>query len=152
MMRRDLEKRLVAALPAVRAWIEQTLEQHRGRSRPLSRLGFHRLPRYFPPDVLESTRVITLPRVPFPPLRRLGLAELSDMEDESLDGITFGDAVFVNELRTSESLCFHELVHAVGGERHAVVVVRVRTDERRGTGQRCPQVGGQRFAGQIVGE
>ena len=106
-----------AALPAVRAWIERTLDEHKGQSVPVADLGYRRLPLYFPAGLLNAAHVIEVPEVPFPPLGRLGLPELSGMEDGRLDGITYIDSFFVNERRQSESLCFHELIHVIQWDR-----------------------------------
>ena len=59
-------------------------------------------------------------KVPFPPLSRMGLPELEQMENMSMDGITYVDTFFINHLRQTESLHFHELVHVVQWERLGV--------------------------------
>jgi hypothetical protein len=63
--------------------------------------------------VLERAKVVTVPRVPFPELDRMGLPELLPMQRMQFAGITFLDTYFLQEDEVSESLHFHELVHVV---------------------------------------
>ncbi len=59
-------------------------------------------------------------KVPFPPLTDMGLREFRDMENRQFDGITYKDTFFVNRLRQTESLHFHELIHVIQWERLGV--------------------------------
>ena len=103
-----------AVLPEVRKWIEGLLEKYAANSVSVNSLGFSRLSQHFPDNILEQANVVIVPKVPFPPLGRLGLPELSFMEQMSLSGITYVDTCFIHHLhRTEESLHFHELVHVV---------------------------------------
>ena len=101
------------ALPRVRRWIEQTLERHAPQAVPLSSLGHPRLSAGFPEELLDRARVVRVPEVPFPPLTRMGLEELREMEHRPLAAITYGDVFFAVPSELTESLCFHELVHVV---------------------------------------
>lgn len=75
----------------------------------------------FPLDLLKKAKVVVVTgKVPFPPLSRMGLPELEQMENMSMDGITYVDTFFINHLRQTESLHFHELVHVVQWERLGV--------------------------------
>lgn len=105
--------RFYEALPAVRKWIETTIAAHAHEAVPVASLGFERLRRYYPEDLLERTCVVTVDRVRFPPLSQLGLPELSAIEDMNADGITFDSTLFVADGCRTESLCFHEMVHVV---------------------------------------
>src|SRR5471030_2191381 len=109
----DLLQRANRGLPAVRAWIEAQLAEHASRSTPLADLGFERLPQYFPASVLRETRSVRVPRVPIPPLSGYGLPELALVENMGVSGVTFKDLCFIHESVTSESMHFHELVHAI---------------------------------------
>jgi hypothetical protein len=109
----EIIKKFRLALPGVKNWIEDLLEEYRSRSTFVSTLGFDKLPLYFPESLLKKTRVVTVSKVPFPPLSRLGLEEISAMENMSPAGITFQDTVFVHEHHRTERLHFHELVHVV---------------------------------------
>jgi hypothetical protein len=64
-------------------------------------------------ELLDRTRVITVPRVPFPPVDRLGLPELAPLQQIAFAGITFRDTFFLQHGEASESLHFHEMVHVV---------------------------------------
>ncbi len=107
-------------LPAVREWIDSILEEHKHEIVVVSSLGFRGLPQHFPQQLLDRAKVISVPSVPFPPLMKLGLPELSHMERMPLGGITYKDTFFVQESQRSESLHFHELVHVVQWERLGV--------------------------------
>lgn len=114
----DLIKNFRATLPLVRKWIDDLLEGHKDQATPIADLGFPRLKEVFPSEVLEKTKVIVVSgKVPFPPLSRMGLAELSQMEYMPMAGITYNDTFFVKGAFQSESLHFHELVHTVQWER-----------------------------------
>jgi len=112
-MQDDIVRRFHAALPGVRQWIDEFLNDHTAQARAVSTLGFTRLPTSFPQELLERTKVVTVPRVPFPPVDRFGLPELAQIQQMSFDGITFKDTIFLQQGRASESLHFHELVHIV---------------------------------------
>lgn len=110
-----------AVLPEVRRWIEDLLEKHANDSVPVKSIGFGRLPQYFPDDILEQAKVVTVPNVPFPPLSKLGLPELSFMEQMALSGITYLNTIFIHHHdRMNESLHFHELVHVIQWNRLGV--------------------------------
>ena len=112
-MQDDIIRRFHAALPSVRQWIDEFLNDHAGQARPVSTLGFTRLSTCFPQEVLERAKVVTVPRVPFPPVDRFGLPELAPVQQMSFTGITFKDTFFLEQGQASESLHFHELVHVV---------------------------------------
>jgi len=105
--------RFHAALPRVRQWIEHTLERSEPQAVPVSSLGLPRLARHYPLGLLRTTKAVHVPSTPIPPLGRLGLDELVEMERRSFAAITFRDRVFVVPSEASESLYFHELVHVV---------------------------------------
>jgi hypothetical protein len=112
-MQDDIICRFHIALPWVRQWIEQLLDAHADGAHAVSTLSFTRLSTCFPWELLERTRVVTVERVPFPPVDQFGLPELAFMQEMSFDGITFRDTFFLRRGRTSEELHFHELVHVV---------------------------------------
>jgi len=67
--RADVIRRLYAALPQVRAWIDQLLETHSANARKVSTLGFNRLASCYPAELLERARVVSVERTPpFPPV------------------------------------------------------------------------------------
>ena len=109
----DLLQRANRGLPAIRAWIDAQLAGHASRATSLASLGFERLPRYFPESVLHDTRSVRVARVPIPPLAGFGLPELASIESMGVSGVTFKDLCFVHESVTSESIHFHEVIHAI---------------------------------------
>lgn len=112
-MQDDIIQRFHAALPGLRRWIEEFLSNHAEQAQSISTLGFKQLPTCFPQDLLERAKVVILPQVQFPPIDRFGIPELASMQQMPLAGITFKDTFFLRRDRTSESICFHELVHVV---------------------------------------
>ncbi|CAK8724445.1 MAG: hypothetical protein CDV28_10261 [Candidatus Electronema aureum] len=116
----EIIRRLRAALPMVREWIDLFVQDHASQARAISSLDFKRLPAFFHQELLEQTKVVTVERVPFPPLSRFGLPEFAAFEHSVLEqtwvgGVTFQDTIFlkVGQPSESESLHFHELVHVV---------------------------------------
>lgn len=105
--------RLQAALPAVKTWIDQTLQQHANAAKPVANSGFIGLQNHYPVELLARARVVVVPRVPFPPVSQLGLPEFSAMETMAMGGVTYKDTFFVRSDQQTESLYFHELVHVV---------------------------------------
>jgi hypothetical protein len=112
--------KLIAALPAVKTWIDQTLQAHANAAKPVANSGFIRLQRHYPAELLARARVVVVPRVPFPPLSQLGLPEFAAMETMQMGGVTYKDTFFVRSDQQTESLYFHELVHVVQWERLGV--------------------------------
>jgi hypothetical protein len=112
-MRPDLIRRFHLALPAVRSWIDQYIEAHAPEARKVSTLGFSRLGLAYPHELLERTKVVTVDRVPFPPVDQFDLPEFATLQNMQFDGITFKDTFFLLRGCESESLHFHELVHVI---------------------------------------
>jgi hypothetical protein len=112
-MHPDLIRRFHLALPKVRSWIDQYIAAHAAKARRVNTLGFSRLGIAYSNELLERTKVVTVDRVPFPPVDQFGLPEFADVQNMQFDGITFKDTFFLRRGCESESLHFHELVHAV---------------------------------------
>lgn len=118
-MHAETVRRFRSSLPRVREWIDRFVQDHASQARAISSLDFKRLPAFFHQELLEQTKVVTVERVPFPPLSRFGLPEFAAFEQAVLEqarftGATFKDTVFIQVgQQTSESLHFHELVHVV---------------------------------------
>lgn len=107
-------KNLLSRRPQVADWIDATLAEHAGNARSVSDFGFERLPTFFSKNLLRHTKVVTVARVPVPPLSALGMPELADFERGDYAGMTFKDTYFVKESEAQrESLHCHELVHVV---------------------------------------
>ena len=77
----DIIRRFHTALPQVREWIDQYLAAHADRARAVSTLGFTRLAACFPQLLLERAKVVSVERVPFPPVDQFGLPEFAPMPD-----------------------------------------------------------------------
>jgi hypothetical protein len=100
--------------PLIAGWIKKTLAEHASAARPVASLGFSRLPPYYDVQLLVSSMVVFVPRVPVPPLSAMGLDRFSDFERMDAGGITYLNTYFVRADQShSESLHFHELVHVV---------------------------------------
>jgi hypothetical protein len=113
----DLIRKFHSILPMVREWIESTLQKHSANTTPVSNLSFSRIESVLPVELLDKAKVVVVKgALPFPPLSRMGLPELSQMEDMEMAGITYKDTFFVRHPYQTESLHFHELVHVVQWE------------------------------------
>ena len=100
--------------PLIAGWIKKTLAEHASAARPVASLGFSRLPHYYDPQLLVSSMVVFVPRVPVPPLSAMGLDRFSEFEQMDAGGITYLNTYFVRADQShSESLHFHELVHVL---------------------------------------
>src|SRR5438067_1694428 len=103
-----------AAYPVVLAWISQTLADHARSAKTVASQGFKRLPLYFSQELLETTKVVPVTRVPVPSLSSMGLHRLRDFERRDWEGITYIDTIFLKQTRAGdEELYFHELIHVV---------------------------------------
>ena len=101
-------------LPAVAAWVRETLRTHQTRARPVDACGFSRLPRYFSPQLLAYAKVVAIGAPPMLPLTRLGLPQFAAFEQMAPLGITYLDTFFIRTgEERNESLHFHELIHVV---------------------------------------
>jgi hypothetical protein len=108
------EQEFRAVYPIVLQWLEQTLRQHASAARPVSSLGFNRLPLFYHAAVLASSKVVPIQKIPVPPLSAMGLVRFADFERMETAGITYLDTFFIRaDLTLDESLHFHELVHVV---------------------------------------
>jgi len=116
----DLIQRFYAALPLVRAWIDQLLATHAANARKVSTLWFNRLASCYPADLLERARVVSVEQTPFPPVSKFDLPEFAQLQGRQFEGITFNNTFFVVRGREFESLHFHELVHVVQWSRLGV--------------------------------
>jgi hypothetical protein len=110
---RDLLHRLERALPKVEHWIVDLRARHFPRSIAASEVPFPRLADHFPMDLLKTTRVMSVDRIPFPPVSSYDLPEFEAMANMPMAGITFSDMYFVQQPHASEGIHFHELVHVV---------------------------------------
>jgi hypothetical protein len=108
------EDRYAEFLPAILDWIQRTVEAHAGEMRSAASFNLRRLPRYFSPELLNSTAVVITDHLPRPPLSALGLQQFASFEKQPMSGITYLDTYFLVPIGAhDESLHFHELVHVV---------------------------------------
>jgi len=114
----DIINKFQTSLPTVRNWIDELLNANRDNAIPVIDFDFPKIKQVFPPELLRKAKVVSvISRVPFPPLSRIGLHELAEMEHMNMAGITYKDTFFINQAYNTESLHFHELVHVVQWER-----------------------------------
>ncbi len=117
----DLIRKFHSTLPMARKWIDDLLEAYKDQATPIINLGFSRIQQVFPLELLEKAKVVVvIGKVPFPPLSRMGLPELSQIENMPMAGMSYKDTFFINQADRSESLHFHELIHVVQWERLGV--------------------------------
>ncbi len=100
--------------PLIAGWIKKTLAQHASVARPVASLGFSRLPHCYDAQLLASSMVVLVPKVPMPPLSAMGLDRFREFEQMDAGGTTYLNTYFVRaDQAHSESLHFHELVHVI---------------------------------------
>jgi hypothetical protein len=103
----------------IRSWIQRTVAAHAKEARAVREVietrGFQRLPGYFSAAFLDRVRCVTVERLPLPPLASRGLRSLGGIRTaRRYSGITYGNTYFIDKNKEqSESLHFHELIHAV---------------------------------------
>jgi hypothetical protein len=103
-----------AVYPAVLEWIQQTIAEYEHLGKIVAAGGFKRLPLYFSQDLLNTTKVVTISRVPIPPLSSMGLHRFRDFEHGDFDGVSYLNTYFVKRTKAAdEELHFHELMHIV---------------------------------------
>ena len=103
-----------ALYPHLIGWIHQTLGAYAKGAKTVASLGFPRLSRYFSPNLLASTNVVAVERLPMPPLSSMGLRGFAEFEHGDYAGITYLNTFFVkHRSAAAERLYFHELVHVV---------------------------------------
>ena len=108
------EEQFKAIYPQVSEWIRQTLISHTAKARVVASVGFRRLPLYFSPELLNTTKFVVVDQVPMPPLSAMGLKQFADFERGDWDGVTYLDTFFVRPSRVlDERLYFHELIHVL---------------------------------------
>lgn len=81
--------------------------------KPVSSLGFPRLPEYFSASLLGDTKIAGVNRIVLPPFALLDMPELSLLEEMPFAGITYAETIFVHKTAASEATVFHELVHVL---------------------------------------
>jgi hypothetical protein len=100
--------------PLIAGWIKKTLAQHASAARPVASFGFSRLPHYYDAQLLASSMVVLVPKVPMPPLSAMGLDRFKEFEQMDAGGTTYLNTYFVRaDQAHAESLHFHELVHVI---------------------------------------
>jgi hypothetical protein len=90
------------------------VEDHAGNARSVASFGFRQLPQYFSQELLSSTKVAVVNRVPVPSLSALGVPGFEAFESMDAAGVTYLNTYFVQEGEAGkESLHFHELIHVI---------------------------------------
>ena len=99
-------------LTVVKNWIDELIKQYFFKARPITELGFKRIPQYFPEELLNSVKVVVVDKVPKIPLSSMGIKEFEAFEKIDTSALTYRDIIFVGKNYAElESLYFHELIH-----------------------------------------
>ena len=67
------EQEFRTVYPLIVDWIQKTLAEYATSAQPVASLGFSRLPHYYDETTLVSAKVVSVSRVPVPPLSAMGL-------------------------------------------------------------------------------
>ena len=87
--------KLLIALPAIKKWIDELIEDNREAIKSVASFDFPRIKKVFPKVFLEKAKVVAVKtKVPFPPLSSIGLTELKGMESMDIAGITSAQSSF----------------------------------------------------------
>jgi hypothetical protein len=81
--------------PLIAGWIKKTLAQQASAARPVASFGFSRLPHYYDAQLLASSMVVLVPKVPMPPLSAMGLDRFREFEQMDAGGTTYLNMYFV---------------------------------------------------------
>lgn len=126
----EIPDSIVKKLPLMKVWIDKTVRRYAPEAKILSEFHFPRLPAYCSQELLRSTKVVVVDKLPMPPLAAWGLNSFRDFENEPFIALTYVDTIFIlgKEAR-NESAFFHDLVHVVqwkylGGERFIMLYVK----------------------------
>ena len=82
------EQEFASAYPLIAGWIKQTLASHATAGKPITSFGFSRRPHYCDTELLSSSRIVVVAKVPMLPLATMGLSRFSDFEHMDAGGIT----------------------------------------------------------------
>lgn len=111
---------ILEKIPLIKQWITTTLEKHKLYARPVANLNFSNLPLYYSERILNSAKIVTVDKIPIPPLSEMGLGELENLknfENGNYAGVTYIDTYFLlRDCMTNELLHFHELIHIIQWE------------------------------------
>jgi len=108
------EEQFKTVYPQISEWIRQTLFSYAVKARTVDLVGFSRLPLYFTPELLSTTKFVVVDKVPVPPLSSMGLQQFVDFEKHDWGGMAYLDTFFVQQSRAlDESLYLHELIHVL---------------------------------------
>jgi hypothetical protein len=84
------------------------------RATSVASLSIPNLGRCYPSELLESTQVLFVDEVPYPPLEQFGLEEFKSLQETPWSGITFNNLYCLkHDVASSSALHFHELVHVL---------------------------------------
>ena len=104
-----------------RQWISQQRTVFRPLGHPLSDGALATFSNFFPPDLLQKVRLVTVPAIDNPPFLEqlrpaLAQASVPVLDFSSMAAITFVDTILLVESAAKgrlDSLMFHELIHVV---------------------------------------
>jgi len=100
--------------PFVAGWLQKTLAKYATLAQTVASRAFPRLPNYFAPITLATSKVVLVDQMPRPPLSSWGLTRFADFEHGNFSGITFLDTFFIKQDQSeNETLHFHELIHVI---------------------------------------
>ena len=73
-------------LPVVRNWIDELLNANQDNAIPVIEFDFPKLQQVFPATLLKKAKVVSVTtKIPLPPLSKIGLHELVEMEQMHME-------------------------------------------------------------------
>ncbi|MFA6506797.1 MAG: hypothetical protein WCT14_11885 [Treponemataceae bacterium] len=109
MMNSRLGSYFENALPQYNNWIIETKNKYATVSQSINHEDFFFVNSRFPKEIIRDVRIVIAQDFPYPPFDKMGLSDLAYWKQVKLQGITYGNLIFINTIE--EPLVFHELVH-----------------------------------------
>jgi hypothetical protein len=101
----------------VKKWIRQMLAEHEAQMQPVAAAQITKLEAYYPNDLLQRVQRVIVDRCPVPPLAKIGIPQLTEIENWDFKGIPWENTIFIRrELASWAAVHFHELLHIVQWE------------------------------------
>lgn len=101
----------------MRDWIVNYTQSTAGHAVTVASLAVPNLADCYPKELLESTRVVMVDEICYPPLEQFGLGDFKSLQETTWSGITFDNVYYLRRDVVSPALHFHELVHVVQYQR-----------------------------------
>src|SRR5262245_18342919 len=91
--------------PVVAGWLQKTLANYATLAQTVVSRAFLRLPDYFAPITLATSKVVLVDQMSRPPLSSWGFSRFADLELGNFSGITFLDTFLSSKISRKTKPC-----------------------------------------------